>query len=150
MESINQNIVLQRMAGWAINELQQSLGISSTMRLKVDTDNYKFWNRAGDGIFVYPHGQASQSRTEAPLEVTFFWETETITIWVNDLSTLIAQRRYKDFDYDDFPEIEPGVMEVEIPFGDAKERIEIWKSLPPKPKPDGPGGNDPPTVVGKI
>ncbi len=145
MEPINHNLTQHRLSHWVIDQLQQSLGISRTMRLNLDSDNADFWRRSGDGIFVHTQGTHQK---HAPIEVTFFWPENRASVWVDDMASLIRPERYHTFDRDDFPDVEFGAIERNVSLEDALERIEIWSSLPPKPRPGGSGGGTPPTVVG--
>lgn len=148
MEPIKNNLVLQRLTNWGIGQLQNKLGISRTMRLSVDPDNCKFWLRYGDGMRAVPNGIPSDRLAHTPIEATFNWETERAIFWVDDAASLIRTERQLDFDYYDLTDCEPGELNLEVDLTEAKELVEVWASVPPKPRPDGHGGM--PNVTGLI
>lgn len=133
MKPINNNLVMQRLSAYALNEVQKSLGIANTVRLKADPDNHRLWLRSGDGMKVLPYGEQSEGRTVPPIEIDYDYEREVASIWVDDITTLVCQNRQLDFDPLDIGQ-EYGELNLEVQLNAGFERIPIWESLPARPQ----------------
>lgn len=149
MKELNDNLVMQRLGAYVIKEIQKSLGIARTMRLDIDADNHVYWERSGDGMKFRVNGASQQRRTEAQIEITYFYDRDLASIWVDDITTLVSDRRYdSQFDPEkDLPDAPIGSFERDVSLVDANELLEIWENVPPNPKETV--MNRMPNIVGK-